>query len=274
MVRARRPIFAGLGATATDPTSAILTSLCPSGVGKGGCAFESNAAPRVAALEAFLQTAIQTRFIPDPAQTSVAQAILEADASTNCSSYANQPSHTLATTSSIIGTAGGLTATAAIAAGAAAGSVVPVVGTIVGAIAGIIGALFSGHHAKAVAGEQADICSVIPSANQALAQIDAGLASGQVTPAQASSLYSQLQSQFTAGLKRNTTYKTGDALWAFNLAMQAVLQARARDLQAGVGTGGNPLPSGTAPAAGTISATLTANPLLWLALGAAAIFLL
>jgi hypothetical protein len=248
----------GLGATApADPTTSIIAGLCPGGVGKTSCKFQSNASDRVAALNTFLQQAIETRFIPEPQQGATAQMIFEADARTDCASYAasgaggSSGAEVAGITSGVakIGTS------AAVAAGAAAGSVIPIIGTVIGAITGFIAGIFGASHAKAVKGEQQDICAAVPQVNAALQQIDAGLSNGSISPSQAGGLYSQLQSQFTAALHANTTFKTGDALWAFNLALTGIIQARNQDLQNGVLTGGAP---GPWTAAGKAAANLLA----------------
>lgn len=135
--------------------------------------------------------------------------------------------------------AGTITAATAIAAGAAAGSVVPVVGTAVGAIAGLIAGIFGGSHAKAVAAQNSALCTAVPATNSALQGIDSELATGQITPSQAASYYSQIASQFLAAMKSGTSYKQCDALYAYNLALQMVLAARAQDLQTSTAAGGS-----------------------------------
>jgi hypothetical protein len=136
---------------------------------------------------------------------------------------------------------GGGTA-AAIGAAAAAGSIVPIVGTLVGTIAGVITSLFSSAHAAAQKAQANAIVQGVPSANQTLQQIDAALASGQISPSQATQLYQQLQSQFSSLMQQGTSYKHGDALWVCDIAMQLIVAARKADLAAGVLTGGSPGP--------------------------------
>jgi hypothetical protein len=246
--------------TAADPTT-IINQFCPAGLGKSACAFESNAAARVSALQTFLTEAISTRLIPDPSSSASAQAVLEADASTNCATYA-ATSTTAKKAGTLITAGAGITTAGAIAAGAAAGSVVPVIGTIVGLIGGLFASLFGASHAKAVAGEQQDICSGVPAANGVLQQIDSALASGSMTAAQAQTAYSQLQTQFTTALHQGTTYKQGDALWAFNLALQCVIAARLIDLQ-----------NQAATTAGITAALGGMPPAVWVALAAAGVIL-
>lgn len=259
--------LAATSSTAADPT-AIISQFCPAGLGKSACAFQSNAAARVSALEAFLTEAISTRLIPDPAQSATAQAIFEADARTNCATYAAN-SNTAKKAGTLITAGAGITTAAAMAAGAAAGSVVPVIGTIVGLIGGLFASLFGAGHAKAVAGEQQDICTAVPAANQVLQQIDAGLAAGSVTTAQAQSAYSQLQSQLTSALHQGTTYKQGDALWAFNLALQCVIAARLQDLKNRAAA----VAQASATVAEISSAVGSLPPAVWLALAAAGVIL-
>jgi len=249
-----------MGAAGTPVNvSAIVTSLC--GTNPNYCTWQSGA-NKQNGLEAFLTEAVSTRYIPDPHSDQTAINVIEADAQTNCSTAAATPTSSSASallnvtkavgiTSAFAPAAGAIASAAGgAAAGAALGTVVPVVGTIVGAIAGLIGGLIASGHAKAVAGEQEAICSAVPAANQALQQIDAGLSNGQLTPSQVPSLYSQLQANFTAALKQGTSYKAGDALWAYNLAMQGVIQARNQDLANGQLTGGGSIPSGAAAAIG------------------------
>jgi len=243
--------------------SQIVANLC--GTNPNYCTWKSGA-NKNGGLEAFLTQAVETCYLPNPATCSVATDIFDADFSCATGQVAvGESAVTKAAT--VTKAVTGLTAAGAVAAGAAVGSVVPVVGTIIGAIAGLIGSLFGGGHAKAVEGEAQDICNQVPGVNQVLEQIDAGLASGQVTASDAASLYSQLQSQFTSALHQNTTYKTGDTLWAFTLALQGIIQARTALLQAGQLVGGGSIPTG---AAASIGASLGIPP-LYLALGALAL---
>jgi len=262
-IRRRRRFLLGQATGATGANvPAIVTQAC--GTSPNYCTWKSGA-NKQGGLEAFLTQAAQTRFIPDPS-TQTAMAIF--DASFNCATgTASTGPSAIQTGGKIISGAGAITTGAAIAAGAAAGSVVPVIGTILGAIGGLIAGLFGAGHAKAVAGEAQAICSAVPQVNAVLQQIDAGLAAGSITPAQAQSAYSQLQSQLTSALHQSTTYKTGDTLWAFNLALQVVIQARNADLAAGLLTGGGTIPTGAAAAIGAA----TGIPPLYLALGGLAL---
>jgi hypothetical protein len=271
-----------MGATAAGTpvnVSAIVTNLC--GTSPNYCTWQSGA-NKQGGLEAFLTEAVSTRFIPDPHSSTTAIDVMEADAQTNCSSVAAVPTSTGAQAATVVAkaapvgaaVAGGIAA--GVGAGAAIGSAIPVVGTVIGAIAGLIAGIFASGHASAVKGEQQDICTAVPQVNAALQQIDAGLASGQVTPSQVPSLYSQLQSQFTSALHQGTTYKTGDALWAYNLALTGIIQARTQDLQNGQLTGGGEIPTpGTAGAAvAGAAATLGIPSWALLAGGAALLYFL
>lgn len=122
------------------------------------------------------------------------------------------------------------------------------IGAAVGAVAGLITNLFGSAHAAAQKAQANAIASGVPAANQSLQQIDAGLANGSIGASQATSLYGQLQSQFTSLMKQGTSYKTGDALWACDIALQLVIAARKADLKAGFTSSGQPLPSAVAAA--------------------------
>jgi len=268
-----------MGALAASAPSAsqLISNLCygapTSTSGTDYCTWESGA-NKQGGLQAFLEEALSTLYVPDPHTSQTAIDVMEADAQTNCSTYAatgaggssgaNIASKVSAVAKPATAVAAGVAA--GVGVGAAAGSVIPVVGTIVGAIAGLIAGIFASGHAQAVKGEQAALCSAVPSVNAALQQIDSGLASGQITPAQAQSYYSQIGSQFTAALKSGTTYKTGDALWAYNLALTGILYQRNLLLSAGQLVGGGTIPSGAAAAIGAA----TGIPPLYLALGALA----
>lgn len=140
-----------------------------------------------------------------------------------------------------VGAASALTS-AGIIAGTAA---IPIVGAIVAPILAIVGVIFA-HHAQAVQMQTTVLCENVPAANAALQQIDQGIAAGTITPAQAISAYSTLQSSFTSAMKSDPSYKTGDALWGYDVMMQAVCAQRALDAQAAAASGvGSGLLSGT-----------------------------
>jgi hypothetical protein len=125
---------------------------------------------------------------------------------------------------------------------------IPIVGAIVAPVLLILGTIFA-DHAKAVQLQTNVLCENVPAANAALQQIDAGLAAGTITPAQALAAYAQIQSSFTAAMKSDPSYKTGDALWGYNQELQAVIAQRTADLQseypsaAGAGIASSGLPS-------------------------------
>jgi hypothetical protein len=242
---------------AASTNAAALASVCPSGVGKGTCtAGFSNSD-----FTNFINSAISTRYLP-PYQSSWGFT------GVNCTGYTT--SLPTGETVAQIGKAGastagavtaGLTASGAIAAGSAVAVAVPVIGAVVGLITGIIG-IISAHHAQAVATQNELLCQLVPAVNNALQTLDAGLSGGSITPAQASSSLSSLQSQLASGLQSDPSYKHGDALWIYNLAMQAIVFARNQDLNNGLLTGGAPGPwtqaggSSTAAASGSVESTV------------------
>lgn len=262
----------GLG----DLTSSVISQLCPQGVGKAPCQTVS-----VSAFTSFLDQAISSRFLP--AYTSAT------GASSNCSQFSGGASASISQGLNITRAAGGAAAATAVAAGAAAGSVVPVVGTIVGVISGILANIF-GHHAQAVEMQDEILCQAVPQTNSMLQQIDQMLASGQMQPADASTAYQTIYSQFAAGVGSDPSFKTGDAMYGYLLALQAVIAARQQDLQNGVLTGGQTAPwaqppaaaAGSAPGAPGASGAPGATPLAssgtsllpWLLVGGAALLLL
>lgn len=188
--------------------------------------------------------------------------------------------NTDALTGGLISEAGGVTAglTSGSSPLIAAGSAVPVVGTIVASIASAIGSLFGAAHAAAQRAQANAIAQGVPAANQLLQQIDSELSSGAITPAQATSLYSQIQSQFTNLMKQGTSYKAGDALWICDIAMQLVIAQRNQDLANGYLTGGatGPWVSGSGGVLGSSvsqalsSLGISSSWMPWLVLGGAA----
>lgn len=228
--------LAYLGATATpapaNPTSAILQQICPSGVGKGTCATSN-----VSTYTGFLTSAIQSRFLP-PYTTATGLSNANACAGYTPASGA-QTALTIAKTGTGIGVsvAGSLTS-----AGLIAGtSAIPVIGTIVALATGII-SMIVGHHSTAVKEQDQLLCQAVPGVNNLLAQIDAALAGGTITPTQAEAQYSSFLSQFASEMKSDPSYKSGDAMNGYLVALQGVIAARNQDLQNGVLTGGAPGP--------------------------------
>jgi len=155
----------------------------------------------------------------------------------------------------------------------ATGPLAPIVAGIA-AVTALIGGIVS-HHAKAVATQDDLLCANVPQANQVLQAIDQGLASGSITPAQASQAYQQLASQFLAAMKTDPSYKRGDALWLYAvIVLPAVIQARLQDLANGQITGGAEGPWTTAEGQAAASLGTTPSVLWWIAGGIAAVWLL
>jgi hypothetical protein len=147
---------------------------------------------------------------------------------------------------SVVGVTGALVSGGLISASAVTAAI-PIAGAIVAPILLVLGTIFA-DHAKAVQLQTNVLCENVPAANAALQQIDAGLAAGTITPAQALAAYAQIQSSFTAAMKSDPSYKTGDALWGYNQELQAVIAQRTADLQSESGaaagaTASSPLPS-------------------------------
>jgi hypothetical protein len=241
-------------AAAPSPSSAatpasIIAQACPSGIDKQPCGCSVD----TASMQTLFQTSIQQRLLlwPPP------------DASfANCSGVtgasATQRAGQIATGAGGITTALTAGATPLIAASAA----IPIIGIGVAAIGTII-SMIGAHHAQAVAAQNSALCTAVPATNQALQQIDAELAAGTITAAQAQGFYSQIQAQFTAAMKAGTSYKQCDALYAYNLALQMVLAARTADLQ----TSANAAAGGLLAPGGVLAAGSSSSLLLW---GAAA----
>jgi len=138
-----------------------------------------------------------------------------------------------------VGAAAGVTGalvSSGLIASSALTAAIPVVGAIVAPILAIIGTIFANHQ-KAIGLQSSVLCENVPAANAALQQIDAGLSNGTITPAQALKAYPTLLSGFTAAMKSDPSYKTGDAMWGYVQALQAVLAQRALDLQGAGATG-------------------------------------
>jgi hypothetical protein len=188
----------------------------------------------------------------------------------NCSGA--PPSQTAAkvvqTGSIAAGTVSGVTAslaTAGIAVGAATAAI-PIVGAIVAPIMLILGTIFA-NHAKAVALQSSVLCENVPAANAALQQIQSGVVSGTISPSQAASAYAQLQAGFTAALKSDPSYKTGDALWLYDMCMQGICAQATLELQS--------LPaSGDSVSSLLTTSTGTVSPVVLIGLGILAYMLL
>jgi hypothetical protein len=137
------------------------------------------------------------------------------------------------------------------------------------------------------------LCQAVPAVNNLLSQIDAALAAGSLSPSDANAQYSSLLTQFQGALQADSSYKMGDALYGYGLALQMVIAQRIADLNAGVLTSGAPGPwtqtaaASTSGASGVVSsiesalgistapaAAGTTNYLPWLLAGAALLYLL
>lgn len=200
--------------------------------------------------QSFLQEAISSRLLPAPTKQN---------ASTDCSG--GQVSNASGKATSIASTAIATGTTVAHVL-APALSAIPIVGTIAALFTGVLSGIFT-HHAQAVQMQSNVICENVPAANQLLQQIDAELASGTATPSQASAAYQTILAQFTAAMKSDPSYKTGDALWGYVQGMTAVVAARNADLQAGVLTDGSPAPWTTET--GAVASSLGIPPAaLWI----------
>lgn len=124
-----------------------------------------------------------------------------------------------------------ITGTIANAVGSSVASAIPVVGTIASLITNVIGAI-TAHHAAAVADQDAILCNAVPGVNSILTNIDAGIAAQTLSPAQAQAQYGSLLTQFHAAVTADPSYKAGDALNGYLIALQCVIAARTSDLQA------------------------------------------
>jgi hypothetical protein len=267
--RPPKGLLAFLGAV---DDSAIIASICPSGVGKSPCTTVSTAQ-----FKAFLQSAIDARMLP--AYTTATGA----SSASACSGYSNTGSSLItganvakASTGAATNITSSLVSSGVIDATGALATAIPVVGTIVGLITSVIG-IFGAHHAAAVKDQDAVLCQGVPAVNNVLATIDQGLASGSLATSDASSQYSSLLTQFTAAVKADPSFKMGDALYGYMLALQAVIAARIQDLQNGVLTGGAPIPtaSATGSVASSISSVFSGSLTPWLVLaGLGLLFLL
>ena len=260
------------GATPQPTSAAQIAAFVASACGSSPnyCTWKSGA-NKDGYLQAFLTEAGTTRLVPFPATSNNALMVMEEDARTNCSGQSNAATDTGASIASGVG--GGLKIAATVDPEPISKGILAIVSSVVS----LIGGIFGQAHAKAVAGEQADICSAVPALNAALQQIDAGLAAGSITPSQATSAYSQMQSSFKSALSANTTYKLGDALWAFYTAFTVVVQVRNQDLQNGVLTSGAPGPwtaagQGASAALSSLASSLgiSSDLMPWLIVGGAA----
>lgn len=256
--------LSGLGATA--PTSAPSPATAYAANSQAALAqFAPDEKSGAGYFTAMLEQAIAARTLPLPSMQN---------ASTDCTGYTATSNVTQKVGTAVAG--GSSIASGIMAASPAAGPFAPVVAAI-GAVTGLVTGLIGAHHAAAVQEQTAAICSAVPQMQAQYAAIDQQLASGQMTPSQAQAAYANLKSQFSSAMKSGTSYKTGDALWSFDMCNQAVIAARLLDLQAGVLTGGGQAPWTLPGAAAALTELggVTGLP-MWalLALGAAAVFLM
>lgn len=289
---AKKNPFAGMGflsAAATVPTStpaatppapasaaSIVAQICTAGVGKGNCTTSN-----VGTYTSFLQQAASSRFLPAyTTATGASSANVCAGATTATSGQVDLSVAKSATSIGLTATSGILTA---IGASTAA---IPIVGQIASLVTGVI-SMIVGHHATAVKEQDQLLCQVVPATNNVLSQIDAALAAGSLTPAQAESQYSSFLSQFASEVQSDPSYKAGDALNGYLVAMQVVIAARNQDLQDGLLTSGAPGPwtqtatatSGVSGAMDSLAASLglsstTASWLPWAVAGGIALLFL
>jgi hypothetical protein len=217
---------------------------------------------------AFLQQAISSRYLP--ANPIVGGA---GSGSKGCPTTSPGPSGAVQATKvgaaaagAVVGATQGLVTSGLVAASSLT-TAIPIVGAILGPVLAILGTVFQ-HHAAAEAAQTNVLCTNVPEANAALQAVDSALASGGATPSQAATTLQSLLSNFTAAMKSDPSYKTGDAMWGYVQALAAVVAQRLADMKAGVLTGGAPIPSGASlPSLGSSSL------LPWL-LGGAVLFYL
>jgi hypothetical protein len=215
----------GAAAAATSPASQFCGSSCNN-----------------AKFMTFLNSAISSRYLP--ANPIVGGA---GTGSGGCPSSSSATGAATAAKFSKIGAAMGGVAVGVLHAAAVTGPAAPVVAAVAAVLA-IIGGIFA-HHAQAEAMQSNVLCENVPAANAALQGIDQMLANGTLSASDAATAYQQLAAQFNSAMRSDPSYKKGDALDGYNLALQAVIAARIADLQTGLLTGGAPAPfAGTAGA--------------------------
>jgi hypothetical protein len=183
-------------------------------------------------LQQFFTEAVTERLLPDPMSDMLAMLVLEPDAQTNCAGYAASPGASGISQGISMAQAG---VSAGFSIAAAAGAAIPVAGLVIGPVLGLastITGIFSKHHAAAVRGEQQDICSSVGLVNTALDQSDQYVLAGNASPSEASSALDQIAQEFYTLLHTNTTFKTGDALWAYYSALTGIVTAKKADYAA------------------------------------------
>jgi hypothetical protein len=189
--------------------------------------------PSGTTVQSTIQAAIQARALPDVTAQWATAKCTSAPASSTAAKVVQTGS---IAAGSAVGVTGALVSSGIIASSAATAAI-PIVGAIVAPIMLILGTIFS-NHAKAVALQSSVECENVPAANAALQQIQSGVASGTITPQQAASAYAQLSASFSSAMKSDPSYKTGDALWLYDMCMQAVCAQCTLDLQNAPGGSG------------------------------------
>jgi len=98
----------------------------------------------------------------------------------------------------------------------------------IGKLVGFIGGIFGGHHAAAVAREQATLCAAIPATNQALMQIDSDFFSGKITKDQAFSALDDLYQNFTQEVQPvlQDTAQSNNEAGGYRRALRAEIDVR------------------------------------------------
>jgi len=252
--RTRRGLLGAVTPAATDPASAAIAQVFPGGLtaqavstGPGGSISQANAQNVVT----LIQQAASSRFIPWLPNQPWAF---------TCGS--TTPSQVTAAKVGAV-TGSGLKIAAAVDPEPISKGILAIASMFTGIFAG----LFKEYHAQ----RWAAVCAAVPTTNQLLQQIDQGLSSGQMTPAQATSQYQSLQSQFSSAMHVQS-YGRPNLVWVFDMAMQVAIAARLLDLQNSVLTGGAAAPWSTA--VGKAAAAIGAPPLALLAAAAVALLLL
>ncbi len=154
-------------------------------------------------------------------------------------------------------------------AGSKLASALPVIGIVANVITDITG-IFTAAHAAAVAREQAVNCSVAYAFNKYIPQYDYAVATGQMSAEAALSAVTQIiQDQLLPALSEVTSAHNWG--WSAGQVLQAHLYFRQKwysTLEA------NPLASSASGVLGSLTGSLTANPILLIAVAAGAVILL
>jgi len=209
----------------------------------------------------FLQQAISSRLLP--ANPIVGGA---GTGSGGCPSNSSATGAAAAAKFTQIGASAAGTALTVVGALSKAGAIalpsaaIPIAGAAIAAVSLILGQIFA-NHAKAEQLQSSVLCENVPAANAALQGIDQLTATGALSASDTLTAYAQLAQQFNSAMRSDPSYKTGDALWGYNQALQAVIAQRTLDLQASGATTG-------------VAASLGVPPLLLWGGGVAALWFL